>query len=490
MRLSELLKNAAVVAIDGDSSVDIRGLAYSSADVGPGFLFAAWKGALRDGLEYVPEAVAGGAVAVLSDRPQPAGAEGAVWVRVPDPREALALAAAEFYGRPADSLKIVGLTGTKGKTTISYILESILGRAGLAVGVIGTISNRGPGFEVKAARTTPESVDLQRILREMLDRGVTHCVMEVSSHSLALSRTAGIGFDIAVFTNLTGEHLDFHQTMEDYFLAKKKLFFLNGKKKRTAVVNQDDPWGRRLIPELPMNTVTFGFEPAALVRAERAKFSGAGVEALVKYPGGQAVLTAPLAGRYNLSNLLAAFAAAMALGVPVPVIAEGIAGLGQVPGRFEKVEHPLGFHVIVDYAHTDAALQSLLETVRELKPGRILLVFGAGGDRDKAKRPRMGEVAARLADWTYLTSDNPRTEDPARILAEIEMGFAASGSDRYTVVPDRREAIARALAEARPGDFVILAGKGHETTQTTGTTVVPFNDVDVARDILSSMGGK
>jgi len=489
MILSELLKNVPVVSIDGDPEIEVRGLAYSSSDVGPGFLFAAWKGALRDGLEFAGEAVNRGAAAVISDRPRPEGLA-VVWVRVFDPREALALAAAEFYGRPADKLKIVGLTGTKGKTTISYILESILRRAGFVAGVIGTISYRGPGFEIKAARTTPESVDLQRILKDMADRGVTHCVMEVSSHSLELKRTVGVGFDVAVFTNLSGEHLDFHQTMEDYFLAKKKIFFLNGKKKRTAVVNQDDPWGQRLIAELPMNTVTFGFEPAALVRAERAKFSGAGVEALVKFPGGQISLTAPLAGRYNLSNLLAAFAAAMALGVPVPVIKEGIAGLGQVPGRFEKVENDRGFIVIVDYAHTDAALQSLLETVRDLKPGRILLVFGAGGDRDKAKRPRMGEVAAKLADWTFLTTDNPRSEDPARILADIEMGFAAAGSGKYEIVPDRREAIARALAAAQKGDFVVLAGKGHETTQTTGTTTVPFSDADVAREILSRGGDK
>ncbi len=488
MILSALLSRIQVLSLEGDPAIDIRGLAYSSAETEPGFLFAAWKGALRDGLDFVGEAVRRGAVAVLSDRPRPEGLNIA-WIRVFDPREALALAATEFYGRPADRLKIVGLTGTKGKTTISYILESILARAGFVPGVIGTISHRGPGFEVKAARTTPESVDLQRILRDMADRGVTHCVIEVSSHSLELRRIAGIGFDVAVFTNLTGEHLDFHQTMDNYFLAKKKLFFLDGKK-QTAVVNQDDPWGRRLITELPMNTVTYGFEPAALVRAERPKFSGAGIEALVKYPGGQVPLVSPLAGRYNLSNLLAAFAAAMALGVPVPVIKEGIAGLGQIPGRFEKVENSLGFHVIVDYAHTDAALQSLLETVRDLKPNRLLLVFGAGGDRDRAKRPRMGEVAARLADWTYLTTDNPRNEDPSQILAEIEMGFIAAGSGRYTIVPDRREAIAQALTAAQKGDFVVLAGKGHETTQTAGTTVVHFSDTETAREILKNLGEK
>jgi UDP-N-acetylmuramoyl-L-alanyl-D-glutamate--2,6-diaminopimelate ligase len=488
MNLSEVLNGAAVIAVEGDRFADITGLAYSSADVRPGYLFAAWKGALRDGMEFVGAAVNRGAAAVLSDRPRPEGLD-VTWVRVFDPREALALSAANFYGHPSSSLKIIGLTGTKGKTTIAYILESILRRAGFAVGVIGTISHRRPGFEIKAARTTPESVDLQRMLREMVDEGVTHCVMEVSSHSLELRRVAGIGFDVAVFTNLAGEHLDFHHTMEDYFAAKKKLFFLNTKK-RTAVVNQDDPWGRRLISELPMTTVTFGLEPAALVRAERPKFSAAGIEALIKYPSGQLTLSSSLAGRHNLSNLLAAFAAALALGIPVAAIKEGIAALGQIPGRFEKVEPSLGFHVIVDYAHTDASLQSLLETVRDLKPARIILVFGAGGDRDRSKRPRMGEVAARNADWILLTNDNPRSEDPAEIIAEIEAGIVAAGGRNYEIIPDRREAIGRALALARRGDFVVLAGKGHETTQTAGTESAVFSDIEVAREILRTMGAK
>ena len=488
MNLTDLLQGIPVVSLEGDPKLEISGLAYASAAVRPGFLFAAWKGTLRDGFEFVDEAVGRGAAAVLSDRPRPEGRDVA-WIQVFNPREALALAAANFYGRPAARMKIVGITGTKGKTTISYILESILRQAGYAVGVIGTISHRGPGFELQASRTTPESVDLQRMLKEMADRGVTHCLMEVSSHSLELHRVSGIGFDVAVFTNLSGEHLDFHRTMEDYFEAKKKLFFLNAKK-RTAVINLDDSWSRRLIAELPMTTVTFGLEPEALVRAERPKFSGSGIEAVVSYPGGRIPIVSPLAGRHNLSNLLAAFAVSLALGVPVAVIKEGIAGLGQIPGRFEKVENSLGFHVIVDYAHTDASLQSLLETVRDLKPARILLVFGAGGDRDRAKRPRMGAVAARYADWTFLTSDNPRSEDPAAIIAEIEAGFTAAGGAKYTIIPDRREAITRALAEAGEGDFVVLAGKGHETTQTSGTNVKPFSDAGVARDILAAMEKK
>jgi len=488
MILADLLKGVAALSVTGDISFDIQGLAYSSDDVRPGFIFAALKGARRDGFDFVLKAIDRGAAAVLSDRPRPEGLE-TTWIRVFDPREALALCAANFYDHPAYKMKLVGITGTKGKTTIAYILESILQHAGYSVGVIGTISHRGPGFEVKAIRTTPESVDLQRMLKEMVDRGVTHGIMEVSSHSLELKRVAGISFDVAVFTNLSGEHLDFHPSMEDYFAAKKKLFFLNAKK-RTAVVNQDDPWGQRLIAELPMSTVTFGFEPAALVRAERPKFNGIGIEALVKYPGGQTTIASALVGKHNLSNLLASFAVSMALNVPVSIIKEGIAELRQVPGRFEKVDNNQGFQVIVDYAHTDASLQSLLETVRDLKPSRIILVFGAGGDRDRSKRPRMGEVAARYADWTFLTSDNPRSEDPASILAEIEMGFIIADSKKYSIVLDRREAIAQALAFAGKGDFVILAGKGHETTQTCGETTIHFSDTEVAREILKTSEAK
>jgi UDP-N-acetylmuramoyl-L-alanyl-D-glutamate--2,6-diaminopimelate ligase len=355
--------------------------------------------------------------------------------------------------------------------------------------VLGTINYRGPGFSFEAARTTPEAPDLHRILADMLARGVTHCVMEVSSHALDLKRVAGMSFDAAVFLNLSGEHLDYHHTMEEYFAAKKKLFTLNAKK-RTAVVNEDDPWGKRLIAELPLNTITFGFDPAALVRAERYRTNGAGIEALLRYPGGQIMLTSPLSGKHNLSNILASFAVALALNVPPQKIKDGIAALKRVPGRFEKVPNDLGLNVFVDYAHTDASLRSLLETAGEMKPGRIILVFGAGGDRDRTKRPRMGEAAGLFADWTILTSDNPRSEDPRAIIAEIEEGFLATGSRKYEIVPDRREAIAGALEFAKKGDYVLIAGKGHETYQITGDRTLPFSDVEVASGIMKTMGAK
>jgi UDP-N-acetylmuramoyl-L-alanyl-D-glutamate--2,6-diaminopimelate ligase len=486
MTLRDLLKGVPTLAVAGREDLDISGLAYASPNVRPGDLFAALRGVKHDGFDFVPEALGRGAAAVLTDRTRPQGLE-AAWIQVFNPREALAGLAANFYGHPALKMKLVGLTGTKGKTTTTFILESILKASGFATGVVGTINYRGPGFAIEAGRTTPESPDLQRILAEMVERGVTHCVMEVSSHALDLKRVWGTSFDVAVFLNLSGEHLDYHHTMEEYFEAKKKLFFLNAKK-RTAVVNEDDPWGQRLIAELPMNTITFGFGSSALVRAERYRTNGAGLEALVRFPGGQTTVTSPLAGKHNLSNILAAFAVALALNVPPPTIRDGIAALKSVPGRFEMVPNDLGFGVYVDYAHTDASLRSLLEMTREMKPSRIILVFGAGGDRDRTKRPRMGEVAGELADWTILTSDNPRSEDPLAILKEIEQGVLRSGSKKYEVVADRREAISRALAFAKKGDIVLIAGKGHEAHQVVGPDVLPFNDVEVAAEIMKAMG--
>jgi len=488
MRLADLLRGVPVLVFQGNDDAEIRGIAYFSKDVKPGYLFAALRGAKSDGYEFVPEALERGAVAVLANRPGPPEIQ-AAWIQVFDTREGIALCAANFYGHPSEKMKVVGVTGTKGKTTITYILESILREAGGAPGVIGTITHRGPGFELEAKRTTPEAPDLQGMLKDMLDRGVTHCLIEVSSHALDMKRVWGISFDVAVFTNLSGEHLDYHQTLEEYFAAKKKLFTLNGKK-RTAVVNQDDPWGKRLVAELPMTTITYGLEPEALVRGERFRTNGAGIEALVRYPGGQTIITSSLSGRHNLSNILAAFAVALSLNVPPPAIKEGIVRLKHVPGRFERIDNSLGLNIYVDYAHTDSAMRSLLETVREFKPGRMILVFGAGGDRDKAKRQRMGEVAGTFADWIFLTSDNPRSEDPMAIIREIESGVLKAGSMKYSVVPDRREAIEQALAFAKKGDYVLCVGKGHESTQVIGDRVLLFNDARVIREILRAMEGK
>jgi UDP-N-acetylmuramoyl-L-alanyl-D-glutamate--2,6-diaminopimelate ligase len=312
--------------------------------------------------------------------------------------------------------------------------------------------------------------------------------MEVSSHALEQKRVWGVSFDVAVFTNLSGEHLDYHRTMENYYEAKRKLFTLNHKRS-AAVVNMDDPWGQKLIAELPMKTVTFGLEPAAIVRAVRFSPSDGGMDVQIAHPGNVLNVHTHLVGRHNVYNMLAASAAALALNVPPQAIARGIAGLKGVPGRFERVENPFGFQVVVDYAHTDNALEHLLATTRELKPRRIILVFGAGGNRDKEKRERMGRVAARLADWSILTSDNPRNEDPLAIIAAIEKGFAKEAARTYEVMPDRREAIARGLAMAVKGDYVLVAGKGHEDYQIFRDRTIHFSDVEVIKEILTAREG-
>jgi len=488
MTLDELFRGAPVLALAGDGGTEIGSIAYSSADIVPGSLFAALRGEKKDGFDFVPDALARGAAAVLSDRPRPAGVT-AAWVQVFDPREALALAAANFYGHPSRRLTLIGITGTKGKTTMTYLLEAILKKAGFTVGVIGTINYRGPGFVRDAPRTTPEAPDLQRLLAEMLNKGVSHGVLEVSSHALDRKRVTGIAFDVAVFTNLAPEHLDYHQTMEEYFRAKKKLFFLNSKK-RTAVVNADDAWGQQLLLELPMTTITFGLSPAALVRAERYKLNGIGIEALIKHPAGQIGITSPLAGKHNLSNILGAFAVGLALSIPPTTIRDGLASAPQVPGRFEKIPNALGVQIVIDYAHTESSLRSVLETAREIKSGRLIVVFGAGGDRDKAKRAPMGSAAGELADMIILTSDNPRSENPLAILRDIEQGVRKGGAKDCVLIPDRREAIAKALAAARKGDFVVIAGKGHETYQEIQGQRLPFSDEGAVREILNGAGGR
>lgn len=488
MKLKDLIKNVPGVEASGNGGADIAGLAYSSQAVQPGFLFAALKGEKRDGHDFIEDALRRGASAILSERPRPQNVK-AAWIQAADAREALALSAANFYDHPSLKMKVIGITGTKGKTTLTYLLESILKKAGHQPGVIGTIAYRWADNVFSAARTTPEAPDLQKILSEMHTHGVTHCLLEASSHALDLKRVWGISFDIAVFTNLSAEHLDYHSSMEDYFAAKRKLFFLNAKK-RTAVVNLDDPWGKKLIAELPLTTVSFGLEPAAIVRGQDCKLTETGIKAEVDFPGGQMNICSRLMGKHNLYNILAAVATGLALNVPPTTIKEGISSLKGVPGRLEKIENTFGFSVFVDYAHTDAAMRSLLETIRQLKPGRILLVFGAGGDRDKSKRARMGKVAADLADWTFLTSDNPRSEDPLAIITEIEKGFIQAGSKKYSLVPDRQEAIEKALAAAKKGDFVLVAGKGHENYQIFRDKTIPFDDAEVIRATLKAMESK
>ncbi len=483
MKIEDLLCGVATVQLHRKGQEEIAGIAYSSRAVEPGFLFAALRGEKNDGFHFIPEAISKGAAAVLSERPMPSEYD-INWIQVQDARKSLALCSANFFRHPSRLLKVVGITGTKGKTTITYIIENILKTAKFKPGVIGTISYRGPGLSVTAERTTPEAPDLQKLMQNMVTHNATHCVMEVSSHSLDLDRVTGIDFDVAVFTNLSGEHLDYHQTMEKYFEAKKKLFFLPSQKKTTAVVNTDNTWGKKLIEDLHMGAITYGLDPRALIRAEEFDLSEKGIELVIKHPGGKLKISSPLLGRPNLYNILAAAASALVLKVPETAIAEGMASLGGIPGRFEKIPNARGLHIFVDYAHNDDALRQLLETAKELARKKTIVVFGAGGDRDKSKRSRMGEAAGRLADYSIITSDNPRTEDPLAIIAEIERGMKKSGSKQYEIIPDRKEAITRALSIGQAGDYILVAGKGHEDYQILKDRTIHFSDTEVIRELL------
>lgn len=483
MTIKDLLHDVPIVKFSGQGNTRVLGIAYSSHSVDSGYLFAALKGERRNGYDFIPEAISKGASAILSERLAPPELI-TNWIQVQETRKSLALCSANFYHHPSRQLKVIGVTGTKGKTTFTFLLESILKVTGFSPGVIGTISYRGPGLFQKAVRTTPEAPDLQRMIRDMLQNDAGYCLMEVSSHSLELDRIIGIEFDVVAFTNLSGEHLDYHHTMERYFEAKKKLFFLPGQKKRTAVINMDDPWGKKLIDELHMGAVTYGLKPEALVQAEDYSFSDKGVDLLVKHPAGKIEIFSPLLGRPNLYNILAAVSTALVLKIPESDISDGISSLKGIPGRFEKIENSLGLQVFVDYAHNDDALRHLLETARELTRKRIILVFGAGGDRDKSKRPRMGEVAGRLSDHIIITSDNPRSEEPMAIIDEIERGMNKSGNERYEIIPERKEAIERALSIGQPGDYILVAGKGHEDYQILKDRTIHFSDAEVIREWL------
>lgn len=482
MKLEDILAGVPVLDKAGDPSLEISDISYSSRTVAPGHLFAALKGEKTDGNLYIQDALTRGAAAVLTEN-RYSGEAAAGWIQVADAREAMALCSANLFRHPSRELTVIAVTGTKGKTTVTYLMEAILKRAGKRPGVLGTITYRGPGLEKTADRTTPEAPDLQRMMRIMRDNGGTHCVMEISSHSLELHRAKGTSVDVAVFTNLSGEHLDYHKNMESYFAAKRKLFSLSPGS--MAVVNLDDPWGRRLVKELPGGAITFGTAPDAMVRAEQVGFTGAGIEMLLVYPAGRIRLSSPLLGKPNVYNILTAAAAALTLNLSETALHDGIADVKEVRGRFEKIENRKGLHIFVDYAHTDDALRNLLETARELAgSARMILAVGAGGDRDRSKRPRMGEAAGRLADWTIITTDNPRSEDPPAIISEVEAGVRKFGAEKYEIEPDRRTAIRKALNRADKGDYVLIAGKGHETYQIIGDTVQHFDDAEVIRELL------
>src|SRR5262245_4138938 len=453
MRLRELAARMPGAVLSGDPDLEVEQVTHDSRRVRRGALFVAIRGLDRDGNAFVDAARRNGAVAVASQEPP---AEGLPWLRVSDAREALALLSAAVLGDPARALTLVGVTGTNGKTTTTYLIEAALRAAGHRTGRIGTIEYRIGDRAVEAARTTPESSDLQGLFRQMVDAGCTHAVLEVSSHSLALKRVHGCPFTVAVFTNLTRDHLDFHGDMEGYYAAKRVLFDTLLRPDGHAIVNAEDDRAADLTRASRGRVWTFAVGQAADLSARDVKLSLSGTSFQARTPAGELEVRTPLLGRFNVQNVLAALGASLALGLAPADAVRGIGSVHGVPGRLERVDAGQGFSVLVDYAHTDDALRNLLETVRALGPRRLINVFGCGGDRDRSKRPLMGAVAARLSDFVVLTSDNPRREPPEAILEDIQRGMNGAPPGKRLVIADRRTAIARALEMAGDGDAVVI----------------------------------
>jgi UDP-N-acetylmuramoyl-L-alanyl-D-glutamate--2,6-diaminopimelate ligase len=497
MKLSSLLAGARAHGDAGIEDPEVTRITGDSREVVPGAVFFALPGATLDGGAFAAEAARKGAVAVVAERPVACGS--ARLVLVPSARRAMALAAAAFHGRPADALDLAAVTGTNGKTTVTYLVEACLAEAAVPAGVIGTVTWRWPGVERPATHTTPESTAIQAVLAEMRAAGTRAGIMEVSSHALAQERIAGIRFAAAGFTNLTRDHLDYHGDMDAYFAAKRRLFTEHLAEGGVAVVNAKDAWGARLADQLgPGRRVwRYGTRNGDALRAVGASAGLSGISATIETPSGAVALRSPLVGAHNLENLLCAAGLALALGVAPAAVGRGLSRSAGAPGRLERLDGR-GVSVFVDYAHTDDALARVLEALRAVGPRRLVCVFGCGGDRDRGKRPLMGRAAGAGSDLAIVTSDNPRTEDPARIIDDVLPGLEAAGRARlgaaaaragasgYVVEPDRRAAIALAIAAARPGDAVLVAGKGHEEYQLVGAEKRPFSDREEARRALGT----
>ncbi len=496
MRISQVLQGVKVIRQAADPALDIRAVVYDSRRVEAGSLFFALPGFKTDGHDFAAETIRKGAAAVVTERPL-AGL-GARQVQVENGRRALAQAAANFFGRPADKLIVIGVTGTNGKTTTSFLLDSILRAAGKKTGLISGVENRSARGRARARRTTPEAPDLQKLLAEMVESGFEFATIEVSSHGIELQRVTCISFDIAVFTNLTPDHLDLHQTMEAYFQTKRRLFVpaaANQEKgcagraeEPRAAVNIGDGYGRRLLDELgPGQAVSFGEAAGADVCAQNLRQSGWDSNFELATPAGSIPVSFHLPGRHNIDNALAAAAAAHLLRLPLEATASGLASLRSVPGRFEQVDVEADFKIVVDYAHNEDGLKRTLATARRFTRGKLILVFGCPGERDRDKRPRMGKIAGTYADLSVLTTDDCYGEEPGQILDEVEPGLVQSGG-RYLRIAERRGAIEAALEAAAAGDLVLIAGKGHEQVQMMAVGPMPFNDADVVREIVRKVG--
>jgi UDP-N-acetylmuramyl-tripeptide synthetase len=489
MTLAEMFAQTDAALPAEAESLAIQGIAADSRKVEDGWLFFALHGAKEDGNHYVRDAIKRGAIAVASENDAPEDLSANVaWVRIPESRKSLAVAAANFFGRPADALQLIAVTGTNGKTTTTSLIDSVLRASGAKTGLFGTIAYHTPVGEYPAPNTTPESLDLQGFFAEIRDAGGTYAVMEASSHALVMNRLWGCHFQSAVFTNLTREHMDFHKNFEDYFAAKRRLFEGTGAGvPGNAILNADDPYSARLAG-LAKRTIAYGVENPADISAKKFDLAFSGLNFTAHTPNGKLQIASPLVGRINVYNILAAIGAAQAAGIANEMIEAGIRQLESVRGRFERVDMGQPFLVIVDFAHTDDALESLIKTARELNPkGRVITMFGCGGGKDRTKRPVMGEASGRLSDLTILTNDNPRQEDPLKIISDIVVGLQKS-TGRYLIEPDREQAIGLAFDEARAGDLVLLAGKGHEDYQILADETLSWDDRRVAQQELRKRG--
>jgi UDP-N-acetylmuramoyl-L-alanyl-D-glutamate--2,6-diaminopimelate ligase len=489
MKLGALLKDVEADLLASAAEIEIRQVACDSRKVEEGTLFFALHGAKVDGNAFARDAIAKGAVAIASEeKPPSALPEGVPWIRVREARKALAITAANFFGHPAEGLQLVAVTGTNGKTTTTSIIDSIIKVSGAKTGLFGTIAYHTPAGDYPAPNTTPESVDLQGFLAETRDAGGRYAVLEASSHALSMDRLWGCHFAAAVFTNLTREHMDYHKTFDDYFAAKRRLFIGTGAGvPEVAVINSDDEYGKRLAG-FAKTTVTYGLESAADITTKKFQLTFSGLSFSAQTPKGKVQVSSRLVGRINVYNILAAIGAAQALDLSNEIIEAGIRNLESVSGRFQRIDLGQPYFVVVDYAHTDDALESLIRTARELNPkGRIITLFGCGGGKDRTKRPVMGEAAGRLSDLTILSNDNPKTEDPLKIISDIVVGLQKTNG-KYMIEPDREKAIALAMDQALPGDIVLLAGKGHENYQILADRTLEFDDREQTRRVLNERG--
>lgn len=493
MTLDEMLAGVQLRDTMPGVRLEVSGLDYDSRRIEPGYVFFAFPGAHVDGTKFARSAAQRGALAAVSELARPDEME-LPWIRVEHGRRALAISAKHFYGAPDERLGLTGITGTNGKTTTGFLTDAILQSSGKTTALVGTVEYRLAGKRLPAVNTTPESLDLYRLFHQLEQSGGSHATMEVSSHALALGRVYGIDFHTAVFTNLTRDHLDFHHTMEEYFAAKSLLFqpetsLGSAPPPRWAVINHDDPYGRRIPISPDTRVVSYGFDEGATLRASGMQMDFEGLRFTIEHEGARIPIRSPLVGRINVYNIMAACGAALSYGFEWDAIAQGVASCRAVPGRFERVDEGQPFMVVVDYAHTDDALKNVIAVARGLNPQRVITLFGCGGDRDRTKRPLMGMAAAEGSDYVVLTSDNPRSEDPLDIINDALVGLRRYDTP-HIVEPDREKAIAAAIHEARAGDIVILAGKGHEPYQVLKDRTIAFDDREAAREILRSSGHK